>query len=247
ERFLYHEDDPRASLAQHLPDADAVVRRAVRALGKEDDGGPLAQAFSRACSRSARASLAMPVQEDAPTWRRVLLTRSLGIFRVRERLLHVGPELVDVLPPRAPAQHALRYALAFPAAAALEHGIDAAEARRILDQAERRLDASCVDAYVEGEEASEPGITDALDCVVGAEALRELGCGVGLSLDACPQCLEAAYEQPGGIGTRDDPGPGAEVEEPPRGFLVPAHDCPEQQVVVAAEVLRSAVDGVVGA
>ena len=37
EGFLDDEHDPMAARAQHLPDADAVVRRAVGALGKEDD------------------------------------------------------------------------------------------------------------------------------------------------------------------------------------------------------------------
>jgi hypothetical protein len=39
ERLLDDEDDAGAALAQDLADADAVVRRAVCALGEEDDRG----------------------------------------------------------------------------------------------------------------------------------------------------------------------------------------------------------------
>ena len=42
ERLLDDEHDAMAPLAQHLPDADAVVRRAVRPFGEEDDGGGVA-------------------------------------------------------------------------------------------------------------------------------------------------------------------------------------------------------------
>ena len=38
ERLLDDEDDPVAARAQHLADADAVVRRSEGALGEEDDG-----------------------------------------------------------------------------------------------------------------------------------------------------------------------------------------------------------------
>ena len=38
ERLLDDEDDPVPAAPQHVPDADAVVGRAVGALGEEDDG-----------------------------------------------------------------------------------------------------------------------------------------------------------------------------------------------------------------
>src|SRR5207302_7300359 len=66
ERLLDHEDDPGSAGLKDLRDADAVVRRAVRALRKEDDDWPVAQAFDNACSRSAQSSST----SSSPTLRR---------------------------------------------------------------------------------------------------------------------------------------------------------------------------------
>ena len=49
ERFLDDEHDPMPALAQNLADPDAVVRRAVGPLGKEDDGGGVAHG-QRGCA-----------------------------------------------------------------------------------------------------------------------------------------------------------------------------------------------------
>src|SRR5215212_895681 len=52
ENSRHDEHDPMAALQQQPPDPDAVVRRAERALGEEDD----VAAQASACSRSAQSS-----------------------------------------------------------------------------------------------------------------------------------------------------------------------------------------------
>ena len=56
ERLLDDEDDTVAAVAEHLADPDAVVRRAVRPLGEEDDGRAVhgAVTLSRAVASSQR-------------------------------------------------------------------------------------------------------------------------------------------------------------------------------------------------
>jgi len=51
ERLLDHEDDARATLEQHLADADAVVRRPEGAFREEDDGATHFAASSRSACR----------------------------------------------------------------------------------------------------------------------------------------------------------------------------------------------------
>src|SRR4051812_7609217 len=65
ERLLDDEDDPDSPFPQYLADPDAVVGGPVRAFREKDDGA-FAQAWARACSRSAQSSSA----SSRPTLRR---------------------------------------------------------------------------------------------------------------------------------------------------------------------------------
>src|SRR5512132_1110589 len=88
---------------------------------------------------------------------------SAGRSSVRERLLEVGPELIDVLEPDAQAEQVLRYAVTFPAAAALQHRVDTAEAGRIRDRLQGPFDARRISPDVEREHPAEAGITHPFD------------------------------------------------------------------------------------
>src|SRR5439155_23494164 len=92
ERLLYHEHDSGSAGLKDLPDADAVVRRAVRALREEDDGWPVAQAFDSACSRSAQSSST----SSSPTLRRSIFsgTRSPSQRRRLSSTESTPPRLV---------------------------------------------------------------------------------------------------------------------------------------------------------
>src|SRR5207244_305604 len=90
ERLLDHEHDPNSPGLQDLPDAEAVVRRAVCPLREEDDGRPVAQAFDSACSRSAQSSSA----SSSPTLRR----RRLGGTRSPSQRRRVS--ITESTPPR---------------------------------------------------------------------------------------------------------------------------------------------------
>ena len=62
-----------------------------------------------------------------------------------------------------------------------------------------------------------------------------------LALHPDAQRLEAAQEERGGVGRRDRTRARAELEQPFVVFLAPADEDSEQQVVMAAEELRGAV------
>ena len=141
---------------------------------------------------------------------------SSASISARKRLLEVGPELVDVLEADAEPEQVLGHAVALPAAARLHRRLDAAEARRVRDQPRRRLDLPRVAGDVEREQPAEARIADGLDLRMGLEPARELGGGLGLPPDAELERLQAAEEQPGGIGRGDDPGAVAELAQPLR-------------------------------
>src|ERR671937_610281 len=135
-----------------------------------------------------------------------------AILRRGQRLLEVGPELLDVLEPDAEPQQVLRHAIALPAIPGLDDGVDAAEARCVLDQPRRGLDRARVTGDVEREEAAETaaheargafvteaGVAHALDARVRAEAPRELERARRLPLDAQPQGLQTAQHEPGRV------------------------------------------------
>src|SRR5215210_5380305 len=130
-----------------------------------------------------------------------------------------------------------------PACARLEHRVDAAEARGIGDEAQRRLDTVRCDQVrdVEREQAAEAGIADDRDLRVLLEAAGEVGRSVRLATDAGLERLQPAQEQITGIRRRDNPGVPAELVKARGIRLALTDDCAEQDVVVAAEVLRRTV------
>ena len=69
-RLLDHEDHPVAASAQHLPDPDAVVRRAIGAFGKEDDrlahAPPSPSSLSGLCSRAAESGVGGVARNGTP-------------------------------------------------------------------------------------------------------------------------------------------------------------------------------------
>src|SRR5439155_20090812 len=124
----------------------------------------------------------------------------------------IVPKLLERLQSHAEAKQARRDAVALPAGSSLEHRVDAAEARRVRDQAEGGLDGTrLVGALdVEGQQPPEAGIADALDLRVGLQPLRQHLRGFGLAASANLQRLQSAEEQPARVRCGDDSGPRAE-------------------------------------
>jgi hypothetical protein len=130
--------------------------------------------------------------------------------------------------------------------AALHHARDAAERGGVHDQLGGRLDGAGGVAVgdVERDQAGEAGVADGDDIGMLGEPLGDhLRC-LRLSPDACVERLQPAGEEPRGIGRGGDAGARAEGMEVGE---VLAGDCAEERVVVAAEVLRDAVQDEVGA
>ena len=75
----------------------------------------------------------------------------------------------------------------------------------------------------------------------------ELGRRLGLAPDAQLERLQAAEQEPGGVGRGDRAGQPADVLEPLPVVLRAANQRPEEHVGMAAEVLRRAVQDEVGA
>src|SRR5215210_4616367 len=101
-----------------------------------------------------------------------------------QRLLEVGPDLTRVLQSHAEPDEVLRYPVAFPAAARLQHRARAAEARGVLDRAHRDLDpAGRLRAAedVERHEAAEARIADALHCGMRVQPLCDIRCIRGVA------------------------------------------------------------------
>ena len=95
---------------------------------------------------------------------------------------------------------------------------------------------------VEGEEPADAGVANLVHRRVLPKALRQLGRGLGLAPDARLERLEAAEEEGARVGGGDDAGARAELLQA-FGILGPlCDDHAEQYVVVAAEVLRRAVE-----
>src|SRR5918994_5479707 len=93
-----------------------------------------------------------------------------------EGLLDVGPELFDVLEADAEPDEVVWDASALPAGPRLQHGIRPAEARGVLDQPRRGLDAArrgSTAGDVERHQPAEAGIAHALHCRVGLQAAGE--------------------------------------------------------------------------
>ena len=100
---------------------------------------------------------------------------------------------------------------------------------------------------VERHQPPETGVADDLDARVPVEPARELARRLALPLDAQPQRAQAPEQEPAGVGRRDDSRRRSKVAQPRRVLLAPADDRSEQDVVVAGEVLRGAVEDEVGA
>ena len=144
-----------------------------------------------------------------------------------ERLGEVGPQVLDILQPDAQPEQSGRHAVALPTGARLERRGDAAEARRVLDQAQRALDGprGLAVGDVEGEERAEgldvaggdrvvePRVADSADGRMGREPLCELERGFRLAAAAERERLQPTEGEPGGVGRGGEPGRGAEGVE----------------------------------
>ena len=174
--------------------------------------------------------------------------------RRAQRLLEIGPELVDVLEPDARRSEARRDALALPAAARLEQrarrrrGSSRSRSRRVrrLDAA-RRLGAA---GDVEREQAAEAGVARRVSDA-GVRRRSALRASSARSRSAAGRAARASRR----LRSSSQAGSG-EATMPVRPRNSPssarrprraADDGAEQEVVVAAEVLRRAVDDEVGA
>ena len=133
------------------------------------------------------------VTHDRRFLERVGVTRVLS--SARQRLVEVGPQLVDVLEPDAEPEQVLGHAVSLPAVARLHRRLDSAQARRVLDQAGRCLDLARVAVDVEREQPAETGVADALDLRMLFEAADDLGCRLGLAANTDLERLEAAEQE----------------------------------------------------
>ena len=150
--------------------------------------------------------------------------------------------------------------MALPAGAAFEERLDAAERGRVRDDRGRLFHCPRVARDVEREQAAEgavhpargervveAGVADALDARVAGQAAGELERACRLAADAELQRPQAAEEEPGRVGRGDDPRACAESAEAVGRFVVGADDRAEEDVGMAGEELRRAVEGEVGA
>src|SRR3954471_3601295 len=140
----------------------------------------------------------------------VLHLQALG--RSAERLLEIGPELVDLLEADGEAQQAGRNAPGLPAGAALHRRVGASEAGRVQDQARAGLDGARV-RDVEGDDAAEPGIAHGRDARVPLEAVGELGRARGVPGHALVERLEPAQQRGGCVRRSNDPAVRAQLAQ----------------------------------
>src|SRR5438034_4946488 len=171
--------------------------------------------------------------------KRVFAPGGQNLTRAREQdlnggqgLLEIRPEFPDRLQADAQAQQARRDAVALPAGSRLEDRVDAAETRGVRDESDRCLDCPCRagSGHVEGHQSAETGVADALDLRMLFEPSRELLGGFRLAPDANRERLQAAQQEPRGIGRRDDARARAELIEPLRVLGALADDGAEQHV-----------------
>ena len=169
---------------------------------------------------------------------------------VRERLLEVGPQLVDVLEADAEAQQAGRDAVALPAGARLEHRLRAAEARRVDDQPRPRLDPRAPLRRRRRRTRAARRSPDSARLL--SRDGRPAGAQARVAVSVCRRTRTSSVRRPRsssqhGSGAATIPVLERNVEQPLRVLLARAHDRAEQHVRVAAEVLRRAVHDEVGA
>src|SRR5690348_7539227 len=88
---------------------------------------------------------------------------------LRERLLEVGPDLLDRLEADREAQQTGRDAVTLPAIAALHGRAGSTQARRVQDHARRRLDGLRV-GDIERDQAAEARVAHVLDGRMLAQA-----------------------------------------------------------------------------
>ncbi len=93
----------------------------------------------------------------------------------------------------------------------------------------------------------ETWVADDIDGGVLGKPACELERRRRLALDPHLERLEAAKQQSGRVRRRDRAGARPELEQPLVVLLTPADDDAEQEIVVAAEELRRAVEDEVGA
>src|SRR5215208_4966297 len=99
-----------------------------------------------------------------------------------QSLIEVGPDLLDVLEPDAQPEEPARDPVALPAVPALHRRCDAAEARRVRDEARCGLHRPRVAGNVERDHAAEAGIAHELDRRLRLEAAGDLGCALGVAV-----------------------------------------------------------------
>jgi hypothetical protein len=147
----------------------------------------------------------------------------------------------------------------------VQQALSAAEGRADLKDADGVAETSGgieVAVVAEGEQAAEarhlsgcegvvgvrrePGIPDLSDAGIGVEELRDPLCGRVVVAHAWDEALEAAEQEPSGVGVGDGSELAAEVTDHLDQSGSTQHDAGEQ-VVVSAEVLGGGVDDEVGA
>ncbi len=134
-------------------------------------------------------------------------------------------------------------ALSLPAVPRLELRARAAQARRVLDRGRRHLHAPgrCGVGDVERDQEPEAGVARGDHGGVGGETVRELARGRLHAPEPYLERLQPAFQQPGRVGRRDEPHePAGQVEPLEEGVVAYDGDSGEE-VVVAAEHLRRAV------
>ena len=119
---------------------------------------------------------------------------------------------------------------------------DSLDGLRIATNVEREQRAEATVHVAGGQRIRlQAGVAHELDSRMLRQAARELERRRRLALHPDAQCLEAAEQERGGVGRRDRARARAELEQPLVVFLAPADEDAEQQVVMAAQELRGAV------